>query len=145
MASGGRQGVLEAIRDSDVRHGRSSEPLTKTSANSAVRDAVFHPQMADGRVLVGKGETVRPEGVGETGRAEIQAVAFRSCPADSNGVQERSGHTDISLTLRSHSRFLPDIQEEAAERSDPLLIAHEPMMKSEPTSISNMASHEIWR
>jgi integrase len=46
-------------------------------------------------------------------------------------VQERLGHADISLTLNTYSHVLPDIQEEAAEKFDLLLIAHEPNSKSE--------------
>jgi integrase len=37
-------------------------------------------------------------------------------------VQERLGHSDISLTLNTYSHVLPDIQEEAAEKIDLLLM-----------------------
>lgn len=36
-------------------------------------------------------------------------------------VQERLGHTDISLTLNTYSHVLPSMQEEAAEKMDELL------------------------
>ena len=36
-------------------------------------------------------------------------------------VQERLGHSDISLTLNTYSHVLPNIQEEAAEKLDQLL------------------------
>jgi integrase len=36
-------------------------------------------------------------------------------------VQERLGHSDISLTLNTYSHVLPWIQEEAAEKMDTLL------------------------
>ena len=37
-------------------------------------------------------------------------------------VQERLGHSDISLTLNTYSHVLPSMQEEAAEKLDELLI-----------------------
>jgi integrase len=36
-------------------------------------------------------------------------------------VQERLGHSDISLTLNTYSHVLPHMQEEAAEKMDELL------------------------
>ena len=50
-------------------------------------------------------------------------------------VQERLGHADISLTLTTYSHVLPDIQEEAAEKFDLLLIPPEAHPKSEQSSI----------
>ena len=35
-------------------------------------------------------------------------------------VQERLGHSDISLTLNTYSHVLPSMQEEAAEKMDEL-------------------------
>ena len=36
-------------------------------------------------------------------------------------VQERLGHSDISMTLNTYSHVLPSMQEEAAEKLDELL------------------------
>lgn len=36
-------------------------------------------------------------------------------------VQERLGHSDISLTLNTYSHVLPSMQEEAADKMDELL------------------------
>lgn len=49
-------------------------------------------------------------------------------------VQERLGHADISLTLSTYSHVLPNIQEEAAEKFDLLLIPPEFNAKSEKLS-----------
>jgi integrase len=40
-------------------------------------------------------------------------------------VQERLGHSDISLTLNTYSHVLPDIQDEAAEKISQVLLAVE--------------------
>ena len=37
-------------------------------------------------------------------------------------VQERLGHSDISLTLNTYSHVLPSMQEEAAEKMDEILV-----------------------
>jgi hypothetical protein len=37
-------------------------------------------------------------------------------------VQERLGHSDISLTLNTYSHVLPSVQEEAADKLDELLM-----------------------
>jgi len=37
-------------------------------------------------------------------------------------IQERLGHSDISLTLNTYSHVLPSMQEEAAERLEELLV-----------------------
>lgn len=58
-------------------------------------------------------------------------------------VQERLGHADISLTLRTYSHVLPDIQEEAAEKFDLLLISPEAKMNSERLFISQADSPKI--
>lgn len=47
-------------------------------------------------------------------------------------VQERLGHSDISLTLNTYSHVLPSMQEEAAEKLDELLVmldVHEELKK----------------
>lgn len=45
-------------------------------------------------------------------------------------VQERLGHADISLTLRTYSHVLPNIQEEASEKFDLLLVSPEAKINS---------------
>ena len=37
-------------------------------------------------------------------------------------VQERLGHSDISLTLNTYSHVLPSMQAEAAEKMDEILV-----------------------
>jgi integrase len=37
-------------------------------------------------------------------------------------VQERLGHSQVSLTLNTYSHVLPNMQEEAAEKIDELII-----------------------
>jgi integrase len=37
-------------------------------------------------------------------------------------VQERLGHSDISLTLNTYSHVIPTMQEEAAEKMDEILV-----------------------
>jgi hypothetical protein len=51
-------------------------------------------------------------------------------------VQERLGHADISMTLRTYSHVLPDIQEEAAEKFDLLLVSPESKMNSDRIFLS---------
>lgn len=58
-------------------------------------------------------------------------------------VQERLGHADISLTLRTYSHVLPDIQEEAAEKFDLLLVSPESKMNSDRVFISQADSPKI--
>lgn len=58
-------------------------------------------------------------------------------------VQERLGHADISLTLNTYSHVLLDIQEEAAEKFDLLLVPHEPIVNAEHLLISKIQSQKI--
>jgi len=46
-------------------------------------------------------------------------------------VQERLGHSDISLTLNTYSHVLPDIQEEAAEKMTRVLMPIEGTLRKE--------------
>ncbi len=58
-------------------------------------------------------------------------------------VQERLGHADISLTLNTYSHVLPDIQEEAAEKFDLLLVPSESKIDARYPSISQINTPKI--
>ncbi len=58
-------------------------------------------------------------------------------------VQERLGHADISLTLSTYSHVLPDIQGEAAEKFDLLLVPDESKTNSERALFSQVNSTKI--
>ena len=61
-------------------------------------------------------------------------------------VQERLGHSDISLTLNTYSHTLPSMQEEAAEKMDELLtpieVSDELKKIGEPTPHLVVLVHE---
>lgn len=57
-------------------------------------------------------------------------------------VQERLGHADISLTLNTYSHVLPNIQEEAAEKFDLLLVPPEPNVNLEYSLLPNIESQK---
>jgi integrase len=61
-------------------------------------------------------------------------------------VQERLGHSDISLTLNTYSHVLPSMQEEAAEKMDeilvPIEVSDELKKIGEPTPIFVVSSHD---
>ena len=58
-------------------------------------------------------------------------------------VQERLGHSDISLTLNTYSHVLPSMQEEAADKMDELLTPIE--VSSEIKKIEERLAHYEFR
>jgi integrase len=61
-------------------------------------------------------------------------------------VQERLGHSNISLTMDTYSHVLPSMQEEAAEKMDEILVpidvSNELKKIGEPSPSFNSSSHE---
>jgi integrase len=61
-------------------------------------------------------------------------------------VQERLGHSDISLTLNTYSHVLPSLQEDAAEKMDeilvPIEVSDELKKISEPTPNFVVSGHD---
>jgi hypothetical protein len=61
-------------------------------------------------------------------------------------VQERLGHSTISLTLDTYSHVLPSMQEEAAEKMDEILVpidvSNEIKKVSEPTPTYSIPDHD---
>ncbi|MCJ7583660.1 MAG: site-specific integrase, partial [Anaerolineales bacterium] len=61
-------------------------------------------------------------------------------------VQERLGHSDVSLTLNTYSHVLPSLQEDAAEKMDeilvPIEVSDELKKLSEPTPNFVVSGHE---
>ena len=61
-------------------------------------------------------------------------------------VQERLGHSDISLTLNTYSHVMPSMQESAAEKLDELLVpidvSNEIKKVSEPAPTYSVPDHD---
>lgn len=125
--------VIDALRQHRARCGqaRPEHPVITTAAGTPVPGTTLHRWWATlARSLDGQRITFHE-------LRHTQATMLIAGGVDARSVQERLGHSDVSVTLREYAHVTPSMQLHAVQTLDKLFGAGEPNVSHRPEGEGN--------